>query len=121
MRGFIITAAAAIGLTAMPAAAQTGATPRLAPAPGIRVDAAYMLGTWSDREDCRMAIEFRSDGQFLNPDGSRGTWRLVGDVLTFTATRVITVRLVPRSRNETIVVQADGTLGYSRRCLAPAR
>ena len=121
MGKFIIAAAIASGLTGAPAAGQTpAAVSQLAAAPGIRVSADFMTGAWSDREDCRQAIEFRRDGQFLNPDGSRGSWRLEGDVLTFTGSRVITVRLVPRSRNETIVVQADGTLGYSRRCPTPA-
>ena len=47
---------------------------------------------------------------------------LVGDIdrggviAAIVGTRTIIIRLVPRSRNETIVVQASGSLGYSRRC-----
>jgi hypothetical protein len=120
MRGQFISAAAAIALlasSALPLAAQTpSGAPRLRPAPGLRVDAAYLVGHWSDREDCGQRIEFRGDGRFLNPDGTSGTWQLNGDSLSLTGTRTIVIRLVPRSRNETIVVQSNGSLGYSQRC-----
>ena len=123
MRRFNILAMAAATFSmvtgAAPITAQTVA--RLSPAPGLRLNADYLIGSWSDREDCGSPIEFRRDGQFLNPDGTRGTWRLEGDVLTFTAARTVVVRLVPRSRDETIVVQANGGLGYSRRCSVSSR
>lgn len=126
MRGSVFLNGGALALSiaaAAPLAAQTPAgEPRLQAAPGIRVDAAYLVGAWSDREDCGAAIQFRANGQFTNPDGSGGTWRLDGDRLSLTGTRTVTVRMVPRSRNETIVVQANGALGYSQRCPAqPAR
>jgi len=125
MRGIGILTAGAIALTmaaaAAPLAAQPAAAPRLRPAAGLRLSADLMIGAWSDREDCARPVEFQRDGQFLNPDGSRGRWRLDGDMLTFAAARTVVVRLVPRSRDELIVVQADGTLGYSRRCPGPAR
>ena len=120
MRASIISAAAAIALFApifAPLAAQApAAASRLRPAPGLRVDAAYLVGSWSDREDCGQRIEFRRDGRFLNPDGTSGTWQLNGDALSLTGTRTIVIRLVPRTRNETIVVQSNGSLGYSQRC-----
>ena len=104
-------------LSATAVAGQTpGPASRLEAAPGIRVKADYLVGGWSDREDCGQVLRFLPTGQFINPDGTRGTWRLDGDRLSLTGTRTIIVRLVPRSRNETIVVQADGNLGYSRRC-----
>jgi hypothetical protein len=117
-----LAAALAIGaaLAAAPLAAQTGsADPRLNPAPGIKVDSSFLVGVWSDQEDCSVRIEFTSDGRFVNQDGSHGTWRMEGDSLTLTGTRSITVRVVPRSRTEITVVNEDGSLGYSRRC--PAR
>lgn len=117
MRVFFISAAAALALSAMPASAQTpAADPRLTPAPGIRVDGDFLVGRWSDREDCGAQIDFRADGQFFNPDGSHGTWRIVGDTLTLSGTRTLTVRLVPRNRDELTVINPDNTLGYSRRC-----
>lgn len=121
MRGSIFSAAVALALLVPSAAtlAQPPAASRLRPAPGLRVDAAYLVGAWSDREDCGARIVFRSDGRFFNPDGTNGTWRLNGDALSLTGTRTIVIRLVPRTRNETIVVQANGALGYSQRCPLP--
>ena len=113
-------AIALIIAAAAPLGAQTPAgAPRLQGAQGVRVDAAYLIGVWSDREDCGQAIRFRADGQFVNPDGSRGTWRIEGDRVSLIGTRTITVRMVPRSRDETVVIQANGVLGYSRRCPTP--
>ena len=120
MRGHFISAAAAIALlapTTAPLAAQPpAAASQLRPAPGLRVDAAYLIGAWSDREDCTQRTVFHRDGRFVTPDGSSGTWQINGDIVSLSARRVIVIRLVPRSRNETIVVQANGSLGYSRRC-----
>ena len=107
-------------LAAAPLAAQTGAAdPQLTPAPGIRVDSAFLVGVWSDKEDCSVRIQFTSDGRFINQDGTNGTWRMVGDNLTLTGRSSITVRIVPRNRQEITVVNPDSTLGYSRRCPGP--
>lgn len=115
-RPVVLAVTAALLAPAAATLAQPSAAARLRPAPGLRVDAAYLVGAWSDREDCGQRIVFRGDGRFVNPDGSSGTWRLNGDALSLTGTRTIVIRLVPRSRNETIVVQANGSLGYSQRC-----
>ena len=116
------TVSMAVGLMAAMASAgmaQPGPPARLAPAPGIRADVEFLAGTWSDHEDCSQAIVLARDGRFINPDGTQGTWRLEGDLLTMSAARQIAIRIVPRNRDELIVIQANGTLGYSRRC-APA-
>lgn len=114
-RAILLLAAA---LLAAPASAQpaSGNDPRLVPAPGIKVDSEFIRGLWSDKEDCRERIDFRADGQFVNDDGSHGTWRIDGDNLTLTGTSSVTVRIVPQSRDEITVVNPDSTLGWSRRC-----
>jgi len=107
-------------LVAAPLTAQTGKPDaQLTPAPGIRVDGNFLIGIWSDKEDCTGRIEFRSDGQFFNEDGSHGTWRMDGDQLTLRGTSSITVRIVPRSQSEINVVNPDNSVGYSRRCPGP--
>jgi len=107
-------------LGAAPLSAQPGnADPNLVPAPGIKVDLDFMVDVWSDREDCTQRIEFRRDGQFINQDGSHGTWRIDGDQVTLTGTSSITVRIVPRNRSEINVVNPDNSVGYSRRCPGP--
>ncbi len=117
MKTFITMVLATGLLPATAATAQTSVpAPRLEPRPGLRVDANYLAGVWSDREDCAQGIRFLRDGRFINPDGTSGTWRLDGDRLNLAASRTISIRLVPRGPDETIVVQANGTLGYSRRC-----
>lgn len=104
-------------LAAAPLAAQPASSdPRLTPAPGIQVDADFLVGLWSDKPDCRERIVFHRDGRFVNQDGSHGTWRMDGDILTLTGTGSISVRIVPQSREEITVVNSDDTLGYSRRC-----
>ena len=107
-------ALAAAPLSAQPATAD----PRLTPAPGIKVDSEFIVGVWSDKEDCSVRIQFSRDGRFLNQDGSNGTWRMDGDNLTLTGNRSITVRIVPQNRDQITVVNPDSTLGYSRRCPA---
>jgi len=107
-------------LAAAPLSAQKeGPDPQLTPAPGIRVDAEFIVDVWSDNQECTQRIEFRRDGQFINQDGSRGTWRMNGDRLTLTGTSSITVRIVPRNRQEITVVNPDNSLGYSHRCPGP--
>jgi hypothetical protein len=119
-RGFAAAWMIGAALAAAPLAAQTGsADPRLTPAPGIKVDGDFLVGVWSDKPDCSMRTAFHSDGRFVNQDGSRGTWLMDGDVLTLTGTNTISVRVVPQSREEITVVNADGSLGYSRRCPDP--
>lgn len=117
MKSSIGLAMATAILSTTAAEGQAPATPpRLQPATGMRLNVDYMVGAWSDREDCALPIRFQRNGRFNNPDGTSGTWRLDGDRLTLIGTREVTVRVVPRDRNETIVVQQNGTLGYSRRC-----
>jgi hypothetical protein len=119
-RGFAAAWLIGAALAAAPVAAQTGsADPRLTPAPGIKVDEDFLVGVWSDKQDCSGRIAFYRDGGFVNQDGSRGIWRIEGDVLTLTGTSSISVRIVPQSREEITVVNPDDTLGYSRRCPNP--
>lgn len=115
----IFTSLLALALGASAPAAQPQGPdpdPRLTPAPGIRVDADFLTGRWSDQQDCSVQIDFRADGNFVNQDGSHGTWRMHGDALTLSGNGTITVRIVPRSRDEINVVNPDGSIGYSRRC-----
>jgi hypothetical protein len=116
--GPLAAALLAAPLAAQPAGAEAG--PRAAP--GIKIDRNFIVGFWSDKSDCTGLIEFLPGGAFVMIDsGDGGAWRLEGDALTLTGTDEATVRLVPISRDELTVVNADGSLGHSRRCPAPVR
>jgi hypothetical protein len=120
-RGLLATWLIAAALHSAPLGAQPGAAePAPEPAPGIKVDRDFMVGFWSDREDCGDLVEFLPGGAFVRVgDGDGGSWRLEGDMLTLTAGAEAVARIVPRSRDEITVVNEDGSLGYSRRCPAP--
>jgi hypothetical protein len=123
MKGLIAFVATVV-LAMAPAAAQkpVASAPLPIPNPDVTVDADFLIGMWSDQADCSGGIiDIRRDGTFVNLDRSHGTWRLSGDMMTLTGTRALTVRIVPRNNLEMTVVNADGTQGYSRRCIGPNR
>jgi hypothetical protein len=91
-----------------------------AASPHIRVDRAYLVGAWTDDGDCADAVRFIADGRFVLADGARGNWTLSGDRLTMSGRKVVAVRIVPIDRDTIRVVNADGSLGSSTRCAAPA-
>lgn len=81
------------------------------------IDRAYMVGRWSDDDDCDRAADFFADGRFVPAAGQEGLWNLNGDRLTIVAGGAThSVQLVPIDRNAMTVVNADGSLGQSTRC-----
>jgi len=91
-----------------------GATP--AAATGAVLDRAFVVGRWTDNEDCDNAIEFTRDGRFIAANGGAGLWNLDGDELTMSGSETATIRIVPIDPNTITVINADGSLGRSTRC-----
>lgn len=112
------------GLLALAAAAPAAA----AEAPGkatesrtwtareVRLTRTFMLGAWTDSEDCGEAVEFLDDGRFFSGDGVSGIWFLEGDELTLTSDNILTIRIVPIDRDTIGVISPDGSVGQSMRC-----
>ena len=85
----------------------------------VALDRAYLVGFWTDDNDCSDFIQFTRDGQFITADGGAGEWTLEGDRLTMTGRDTATVRIVPIDQDTIDVVNEDGSLGHSTRCAAP--
>ena len=82
----------------------------------VQLDRAYIMGRWTDDEDCDSVIEFAQDGRFIAANGGTGLWNLDGDELTMSGRETATLRIVPIDQNTMTVVNADGSLGRSTRC-----
>jgi hypothetical protein len=107
-----ILAAALAGFAAAPA-------PALASrhgAPAVRLDRGFLIGLWTDNDDCSEVIEFTAEGRFIAANGGEGLWLLEGDRLTMSGSGTSTIRLIPVDRDTVTVVNADGSLGRSTRC-----
>jgi hypothetical protein len=96
-----------------PAAA--GATPAAAPSDG-QVNSAFLIGHWTDNNDCSQAMEFRTDGSFATPDGGEGVWALDGDRLTFQGSSTVSARVQAPDANTITLIHDNGALGRSTRC-----
>jgi hypothetical protein len=83
---------------------------------GVRLDRTFMMGRWTDDNDCGNVIEFNQDGGFVAANGGTGLWNLDGDQLTMSGRETATIRVVPIDQNTMTVVNADGSLGRSTRC-----
>lgn len=84
---------------------------------GATLDRAFVVGRWTDNDDCDSAVEFSPDGRFLASDGNEALWNLVGDRLIVTGTRTLTMQIVRIDDNVMAVVNSDGTPGgRSTRC-----
>lgn len=85
------------------------------------IDRGFIVGAWTDSEDCAAAIAFAEDGTFVLPDGAEGEWELVGDDLTMSGeggeTRVTIIPLDPDTME---VIDTEGGHGRSTRCAAAA-
>ena len=109
-------------LASAPATAGGAEKPRapvVRPAPyaaDIEITTAFLIGRWTDTDDCTVALEFRSDGTFEVPGGSSGLWVLNGDELILQGTRTVSVRVSAPDANTVMVVNEDGTVGRSTRC-----
>ncbi|MEA3047758.1 MAG: hypothetical protein QOJ53_2090, partial [Sphingomonadales bacterium] len=82
----------------------------------VRLDRTYVMGRWTDDDDCGNVIEFTQDGRFIAPNGGTGLWNLDGDELTMSGSQTATIRLVVIDRDTMTVVNSDGSLGRSTRC-----
>lgn len=92
-----------------------GAIPATSTGTG-RLDRTFMLGRWTDDNDCNKAVAFNQDGSFTNADGATGLWNLDGDRLTLSSNRTIQFQVVPIDQNTVTIVHSDGSLGRSTRC-----
>ena len=95
-----------------PASTATPASSTGAPA----LDRAYIVGRWTDNDDCGVAAEFAADGRFFANNGAQGLWNLQGDRLTMTGSTTLTLQIVPIDQDTMNVVNPDGSLGRSTRC-----
>ncbi|MDP8994498.1 MAG: hypothetical protein M3N07_05885 [Pseudomonadota bacterium] len=77
----------------------------------------FLVGEWTDNNDCSQTIEFRRDGSFVAPGGAgEGLWALDGDRLTFQGERTISARVQAPDENTITLIHEDGSLGRSTRC-----
>jgi len=121
MRAINVLAAGLLALaSAVPAAAVAApATPgdgAQLDARQVRLDRSFMIGVWTDNEDCEQAVDFRGDGTFSTLGGASGIWFLEGDELTLTSENILTVQIVPIDHDTIGIVNPDGSLGRSTRC-----
>jgi hypothetical protein len=83
----------------------------------VRLDRTYMIGRWTDDDNCEKSTTFDADGGYTDADGASGLWTLDGDRLTFTRnSTTVTFRVVPIDRNRITVIHDDGSLERSSRC-----
>lgn len=92
-----------------------GATAAAAPGP-VQLDRTFMMGRWTDNDDCGNVIEFTQDGRFIAANGGTGLWNLDGDRLTMSGRDTGTIRIVPIDQDTITVINQDGSLGRSTRC-----
>jgi hypothetical protein len=92
----------------------SGAAPASAPFTG-QVNSAFLVGRWTDNNDCTQTIEFRPDGTFTTPGGS-GMWALDADRLTFQGSSTVSARVQAPDANTITLIHDNGALGRSTRC-----
>lgn len=86
------------------------------PLDGTALDRAYIVGRWTDSDDCGNAVAFGRDGRFVTSGNAAGQWVLRGDRLTLTGDSALTLQIVVVDGDRMIVVNPDGALGRSTRC-----
>jgi hypothetical protein len=106
----------AAGNEAAPAAANdpTPAAGSQAAAAG-RLDRAFIVGRWTETDNCEETVEFRGDGTMLLPWGEEARWELSGNRLTMVGNpQAITLRVTGPAAME--ATKATGTVRQWRRC-----
>lgn len=93
---------------------EAGATPASAAFTG-EVNVAFLVGRWTDNNDCSNVVEFRSDGTYTTPAGD-GMWSLNGDRLTFQGSSTVSAQVAAPDANTIMLTHDNGTLGRSTRC-----
>jgi hypothetical protein len=117
MLGLNRAVAATIGAATLASATAAGekAAGDAAPAASGEVTRAFLIGRWTDNDDCTSTIAFLPDGRFVTAAGE-GLWLLEGDQLTMQGQSAITVRVRAPDANTIMLKYADGRLGRSTRC-----
>jgi hypothetical protein len=81
------------------------------------VTRAYIVGRWTDNNDCSNVTEFTSDGRFITADGGEGIWSLNGDQLIFQGAQGRAALRVEAADANTLVSTAEnGDIGRTTRC-----
>ncbi len=81
------------------------------------VSRAFLIGRWTDNNDCNNTITFAEDGSFTVPGGAGGLWVLDGDQLTFQGDAGSRSARVQAPNADTIMlIHPDGSVGRSTRC-----
>ena len=116
---FVAAVAALAALTGMPAAPTVQAAAAAAQAPTATRD--FLLGRWTDNNDCSNIVEFLADGRFVTSGGAEGRWSLVGDRLTFQGNSTVAARVAATGPHSISLTHDDGSVGYSTRCPSERR
>ena len=116
MKGFF-KAVAALALLMVAPAVATAQPKTTAAAPGVTRE--FLLGRWTDNNNCAEAVDFLADGRFVTTAGAEGRWTLVGNRLTFIGNSTVTAVLTATGRDAITLTHADGTVGHSTRCATP--
>ncbi len=101
-------AAKAKGDDAAPAAGNQGAA-----AGGL--DRGFIVGRWTETDNCDETVEFRADGTMLMPWGEEARWELSGNTLTMVGNpQTIRLRVTGAATME--ATKVTGTVRQWRRC-----
>jgi hypothetical protein len=92
----------------------------LAAVQGPTVTRDFLLGRWTDTNNCAVAVDFLPDGRFRTTAGAEGRWTLQGRRLSFIGHTTVTATVRATSRNAITLTHDDGTVGSSTRCASPA-
>ncbi|HYJ31107.1 MAG TPA: hypothetical protein VEW25_12295 [Allosphingosinicella sp.] len=118
MRKIAVAAAAlglGIGLGSGSAQAQAPAH-LLAAVQGPTVTRDFLIGRWTDTNNCAVAVDFLPDGRFRTTAGAEGRWTLQGGRLSFIGHSTVTATVRATNRDAITLTHGDGTVGASTRC-----
>ncbi len=110
-------AAALLLALAAPAAASAQPAGDPGEAEATQAGRAYLVGAWTDSDDCAAAVAFEGDGTFVTPEGGEGLWHLDEAELTLAgAGGIRRVLIVPLDADTMEVIDENGTRARSTRC-----
>jgi hypothetical protein len=114
----VLAAAAAIALTSAgsPGVAQFSSGIFEQVPDGVSLDSDFLVGRWTDNDDCGSAVEFNEDGSFVTAAGALGAWALEGDELIMSGTSTLTMRVAAIDEDTIEVFNQDGSHDRSTRC-----
>lgn len=82
---------------------------------GTALAAAFLVGRWTETDNCEETLEFRGDGSFVFPWGEEARWELRDDVLAMVGNPQ-TIRLRVTGPDTLEATKASGTVRQWRRC-----